>query len=319
MTETTETTTATYRSKPGGGPADPAVRRFVFLAITAGLLVTVALFGREEMGRWHEAAAINAFADRRFEDSIQSANKALAWDPENDDMVTLRAQARMQNGDLEGCLEDLDAMIAAAAKNDADEGRDEQDIQLLSEKARVAQRMDDHQLVQSIWTSIVDFRAEEYRKRDDHDSRLAYSWALNNRAYMIAQAFSATGDAAFDVAEAMEQSRLSIELRKVDDDPVLLDTYGYLLLLNDRPDEAFEKLDLAVKLTTKEQDAKRAKMASVADQRRIQDILRELDNQYAVILHHRGEAYEALGDSEKAAADIQEAIRRGYNPEAGVW
>ena len=43
------------------------------------------------------------------------------------------------------------------------------------------------------------------------------------------------------------------------------------------------------------------------------------DQQFSVILHHRGEAYAALGEEEKADADIAKAIELGFNPDEGIW
>ena len=118
---------------------------------------------------------------------------------------------------------------------------------------------------------------EEFRKRDDDESRDAYALALNNRAYMAAQAYTATDDReSFDVAEALEQSRKSIELQKVDDDPVTMDTFGYLLLLNGQAEEAVTHLERAVELTQVEQNAQRNRLQRSQDERRSQDILRDV-------------------------------------------
>jgi predicted negative regulator of RcsB-dependent stress response len=60
-------------------------------------------------------------------------------------------------------------------------------------------------------------------------------------------------------------------------------------------------------------------MQQATDQRPYEAELKRLDEQHAVILHHRGEAYQAVGDEEQAQADFSKAKELGYNPEAGVW
>ena len=314
-------TTQTFRSEPGGGPANPAVRRFVLLSILAGLAATGILLGREEISRWYQASAANAYEEKRFDDAITAANKALEWKPGDNDLIALRFSARVGNEDFDGCIFDLNQLIETASADDEESGgRDERDIGLLEQKAQIVQRLGRHTEVLSIWDDILDYRRDEFRKRDDDESRYNCAMALNNRAYMVAQAFSATGDEQqFDVAEALEQSRESIELRGFDDDPVMLDTLGYLLLLNGQAEAAVTHLERAVELTKVEQNAERKRMQEATDQRRYQDVLAAFDNQFAVILHHRGEAYAAVGAQEKSEADIQEALRLGYDPAAGIW
>lgn len=313
-------TTSTYRSEPGGGPADPAVRRFVLLTISGLIIVTIALLGRAEVARWHQASAENAFADQRYEDAIAAANRAIQWDPKNEAMVNLRALARMQNDDLEGSLSDLDELIAAAARDDeAMEGRDERDMQLLRQKANTLQRLERYTEAISILDEILKYRQSEYSKRDDDESRQNYAMALNNLAYTVAQAFTATDDQqTFDVAVALAQSRESLDLLRFDD-PATIDTWGYLLLLNGQAESAVEQLQRAVMLTEEEQAGYRKRLQQVADQRALQMQLLLLDQQLAVILHHRGEAYAAIGETDKSNADIAKAKQLGYDPEKGIW
>ena len=105
-----------FRSEPGGGPTDPAVRRFVLLSILALIVAIVVLFGRAEISRWHQANAQNAFVDQRYEDAVQAANKALEWSPGNEGMIILRAQAKLQNNEFESAIADFEELIAAAAR-----------------------------------------------------------------------------------------------------------------------------------------------------------------------------------------------------------
>lgn len=314
-------TTTTYQSAPGGGPADPSVRRFVFLFLTGLVIVVIALFGRQEMSRWYQAKANNAMEEGRYDDAVAAANLALEWNPENTEVVRLRLLARQRNNDDDGIIEDFDKLLAEASE---DGEKNERDMVLLQQKAAVLHRMKRYTDVLKIWDEIIAYRQEEFRQRDDYDSRYDYAMALNNRAYMLAQAYSATKDRElYDIEQGLEQSRLSLEVRQVDDDSMILDTVGYLLMFNGETDEAVKTLEKALAITKVEHDAIRRKfqkmMPAVQDQRPIQDKLSQLDKDYSIILHHRGEAYRANGEEELAAADIEAALQLGYNPEEGIW
>lgn len=316
--------TETYRAEPGGGPANPKTIQFVALFVLGLIIMIVVLTGRREVARWYDASARNAFADKQYEEAIEAANTALQWEPDNPQLIELRVMARMKNEDFEGCLADCDELLAEAAK---DEVENEADYAPLPFKAAALQRLGRHEETLEVWAKIVAYRKREFELRDDYESRYAYAMSLNNRAYMVAQAYVEAEDeqetAKFDVGEALEEIELALEVRNVPDDAVMLDTHGYLLLLNGKPEEALEILKKAVELTKAENDASRSKLKSII---RVVDepapyeaALKELDQQFAIILHHRGEAFEVMGQPEKAAEDIAEAVRLGYNPDEGIW
>ncbi len=314
-------TTSTYRSDPGGGPADPKATRFVVLFIIGVIVALVLLLGRTEISRWYHAKATNALSEKRYEDAVAAANQALEWDPESETLFELRAFARMQAEDFEGCLADYDEMIAKAAEDDV---RNEKDISPLARKASVLHQIGRHAESLAIWDDIIEYRKKEFELRDDYKSRYAYAMSLNNRAYMLGQAYSIAEDREeFDVRGALEQIRLALKVRKLDDDSVMIDTLGYLLLLNEEPEEAVEELEKAVSLTKDEHGALRNRiqreMQTASDQRPLQLALSELDKQFSIILHHRGEAYEAVGEKEKAEKDLSEAKRLGFDPDKGIW
>jgi len=315
------TTSSTYQSEPGGGPADPKATRFVALFVICAIIATVLLLGRAEVSRWYHAKATNSLVERRYEDAVTAANQALEWDPDSEVLLELRAFARMQDEDYEGCIADYDQMIAKAAEDDV---QNEKDISPIARKASVLHQMGRHIESVAILNDIIAYRKREYELRDDYESRYAYAMSLNNRAYMVGQAYSVAEDREqFDIKGALEQIRLGMKVRNLDDDSVMIDTLGYLLLLNEESEEAVKELERAVSLTQSEHAAQRNRivreMKSANDQRPYQDALSQLDKQYSIILHHRGEAYEAVGEQEKAAKDLAEAERLGYNPDKGIW
>lgn len=312
---------STYQSEPGGGPADPKSIRFIVLFCIGAIIATVLLLGRAEVSRWYHAKATNALKERRYEDAVEAVNDALKWDPESEVLREVRAYARLQAEDFEGCIADYDQMIAQAAEDDV---QNEKDIVPLARKASVLHQMGRHTESTEILDDIIDYRKKEFEMRDDDESRYRYALSLNNRAYMVGQAYSIAEDREpFDVREALEQIRLGMKVRKLDDDSVMVDTLGYLLLLNEEPEEAVKELERAVTLTQSEHAARRKKIRSemqvANDQRPYQAALAELDKQYSIILHHRGEAYEAVGEQEKASKDLAQAVRLGYDPEKGIW
>lgn len=320
--------TSAFRSEPGGGPANPNVVRFVTLFFLGALAVIVAVLGRGEVARWHHAAALNALAEQRYEDAAESADKALEWQPENSQLIDLRAYVKMESGDFEGCLADFDEQLALAAEDGV---TDERDILLLTQKAQALHQLRRFPELLKIWDSIISFRKEEFRLRDDFNSRSEYAQALNNRAYMVAQAASiAESDEVsetYDLSKALNEIRLAIDLQNSgeddSEDAMLIDTLGYLLLMDNQNAEAIQVLERATELTEAENKVQRvliqSKMQSATDQRPFQDRLRLLNEQYAVILHHRGEAYLANNELDKATADFQKAKQLGYDPENGVW
>ena len=284
-----------------------------------GLVAFGLVIGRSEISRWYFAAARNALVDQQYDEAIESANKGLGWEPEYTDLIQLRANAHRAKGDMDACLRDYDRVIEIASKDDP---YSELVIAMKTRKTSLLQRMDRTSDAIAIWDEIVEYRAAQFRLRDDVKSQYAYAMSLNNRAYVEAQGY-ASGDEEIDIAKSLRDIKTAIEVRGIEDDPVMIDTLGYLELLNGNHDEALHHLEMAVQLAKQFNAVKKneiqQEMQSATDQRFLQDSLKELDQNYSVILHHRGEAYEAVGDLEKAEADIEQAEKLGYDPEEGIW
>lgn len=303
---------STFRSAPMGAERIKPPIWLISCIFLVGLALFVALIGRHEVARWHFASADNALVDGRYEDAISDANVGLKWDPNYHDLIELRARARIENADFAAALEDYDELLAIAAK---DEVVNESDMRALSARAGVLQQMRRFEEAGEAMDQVVAFRADEYHQRDDSESKQAYAWSLNNRAYMQAQAQRKLDEALHDIQLAIESYP-----RK---EHAMLDTLGYVQLLAGQPEQALETLNEALTLAatdrTYQTNQLKRMMQQVVDQRPLERQLERIDENYSILLHHRGEAYLANGNEELGNADIEEARRLGYNPEKGIW
>lgn len=289
------------------------------LTLLVGGTFLVLMAGRQEVARWYFAATMNAVEDERFADAIDTATQGLEWDPEYVPLIEMRAEASLPIEDFASALSDYERIRELAA---TDESFNEADIAPLVGKATVLQRMNRFSESIAMWDKVVDFREEQYRLRDDSESRQAYAMALNNRAYTEAQA-GTRGVTGIDLQKSLADARLAVSLRRRTVDPVMVDTLGYLLLLNRRNEEALAQLENAVVHTRLEHEVIMERYRRRTQDRHSPDALarlaRQLDQQLSVIVHHRAEAYAALGARERASADIEEATRLGYRVEDGIW
>lgn len=312
---------STYQSESAHEPQSNDQRPvWVFSLLFLLSLIAFLLFtGRKEIARWYVASARNAIQDERYEEAVSAANNGLKWNPDYTDLFEIRAMANLKLKNYEACLEDYDRMLEVAASDGVE---NEADMGPRMTKASVLQLMNRYDDAIAVWDEIVKYRKEQYRLRDDSESQYAYALSLNNRAYTEAQAWTLEEDSV-DIKESLDDIQLAMEIRGDVDDPVMIDTLGYLMLLNGDHEEALQQLELAVELTEKENEALKTRflneMQHVVDQRPYQDALERIDQQFSVILHHRGEAYAALGEEEKADADIAKAIELGFNPDEGIW
>ena len=285
----------------------------IILALIVGGTALAITWGPREMARWYLAAARNAHEDLQYEDALKAANKGLEWHAQSPLLLRARAALRYELGDMQGSLEDYGQAIELAATPTA---MNEADAQLLVGRAQTLQRLDRYQEAIDDWTKVVEFRREQYEQNNDAASQYNYAITLNNRAYT-------QGQGGIDIEGALKDIDRAIELRGTEDDPVLIDTLGYLLLLDGQHERALYHLETAVALAKVQDDEEREKlkerMQQVVDQRRFELRLKTLDEQYSVILHHRGEAYQATGELEKAKSDFAEAEILGYNPAEGIW
>lgn len=310
---------STFQAEPNPAAQTPMPKWLLPLIFIGGLVGFVLIVGRTEVARWHYASTVNALADERYDDAIESANNGLKWNPEYTELIALRATSHREQKDYAACLIDYDRMIAIESKKDPNS---DAVYGLYGEKNYALQQLDRFDEAIANWDKVVEYRAEQYRLRDDASSQRKYAMSLNNRSYMEAQAH-VKGNDKIDIKKSLADIEKAIEIRGVADDPVMVDTLGYLYLLNEKHEDALYQMTMAVQLTELGNKVRRKgiqeKMATVVDQRPYQSMMKQLDEQFSILLHHRGEVYEAMGETEKAEADIKRALELGYNPEEGIW
>ena len=307
-----------YQAPPGKAPRNPMPKWWLTSVILGGLFAFLLVVGRAEISRWYCASAQNALKDGLYEDAITAANNGLSWDPDYVRLMSIRASANNKLKKFEDAIADYDQLIELALKDDP---FGESVLQAKASKASALQQLDRYDGAIEILSEIVEFREDDYHMRNDSKSQYAYALALNNRAYIQALAHVKETDD-IDIEQALADIEQATDLRGADD-PIMVDTLGYLQLLNGKHEEAFYHLDQATKMTEESNSRLkievREEMHRAVDQRPYEDLIRQLDEQLAVILHHRGEAHQALGDDEKAKSDIDRAVELGFNPEEGVW
>ncbi len=96
-------------------------------------------------------------------------------------------------------------------------------------------------------------------------------------------------------------------IRMVRPNAALIDTRGYLYHLLGRQDDALKDLNLAIAMTM----AGRSHVRSP-------DMEQKLNEDLAVMHHHRSLVYQVQGKTKEAEADMQLAKELGYDPDAGV-
>ncbi|MCA9218258.1 MAG: hypothetical protein KDB27_34555 [Planctomycetales bacterium] len=127
---------------------------------------------------------------------------------------------------------------------------------------------------------------------DFRDLQLAS--ALNSRAYS-----RALGEFELDLALKDIETALNI----MPNEPSLLDTHAYLLYLTGAPEKALPILDDCI--------------SRLESQFKDQESRVYIESR-AVMLHHRGLVYKAMGKELAAQADLEEAEKLGFSPERGV-
>ena len=311
---------ATYQAEPLREGTEQRHPKWLIAAIMIATAVAfVLIVGRQEISRWHFASAKNAIEDARYADAVVAANKGLKWNPDYAELIAIRATAHFKQDDFEACLVDYDQMIELAAKDGV---TNQADIGPKALKANTLQRLDRFEEAILLLSEIVAFREDQFQQREDAESMAELAMALNNRSYIEAQAH-VVGVEGIDIAKTLEDIQHAVTLLRNPEDPVVLDTLGYVQLINGLSEEALETLVKAVRLTELGNQRFREQltnqMQQVVDQRPFYEAFEQLDQQYSIILYHRGEAHDAVGNEKEATADKIRAKELGYSRENGVW
>ncbi len=269
-------------------------------------------FGRHFVAQWFVSRAERYYDINNLQAALVDLDRAIDWepDPAHDwKAYYVRAIIRDEQQNLPDSLDDFNQVISALA-DPAQSPDDEASVCLgksyrrrswiLARLGRNAEAIEDA-------TKAVELAADDQEEEQT---------TLNHRAYVRALA-----------GVELEQGLQDIEraLAGNPHEPAFIDTRGYLLFRLGRYDAALIDLNNAIDAT----DQRRQMFAPNWDQRIVgqrhrafvdpSDSLRRLDEDLAVMYHHRGEVYEKLGQHDKAKADMSRAERLGFNRAKGVF
>lgn len=280
-----------------------------FLAVLVGVLSQSPLAGfvKEKLA---ERLIERAREKERLGDlrgALADLSGAATWSPDNATVLELRAQLKLTMRDVEGSLEDCNALVKL----------DRRYAPAYIVRSAALQRLDRHR-------EAIDDLTEAIRLSDSRDAL-----PRNNRAYARAVAGIDLPEALDDVEQAiaivdedLAHERLALRRYSFIKIPQLksqkaayLDTRGYIYFLQGRPDDALADLKEAIQL----ENEFRAFVLEQAPAKFQPYWERRLNQGLAVMHHHRGQVYEKLGRQDESRSDLDLATQLGYNPAEGVF
>jgi tetratricopeptide (TPR) repeat protein len=274
------------------GPSRAKRRVMVVLILIVALLAVVPwakTAGQAMLASWWAKQAQDKFEDRDYLGAVEDSTRALnikGEDPissENAGLLYMRAQARLELNDIEGSLRDFDRLVQAKFKDPA------LMPYVYYGRAWANCRAGRHKLAIDDSTQAIQYTGRETPV------------LLNLRAYI-----RALGNVDQKELEAGLDD-IQRALSMVRPNAALIDTRGYLYHLLGRQEEALKDLNRAIAMT-------------MVDQSRVRSSIMEekLNEDLAVMHHHRSLVYQAQGKTQEAEADMKLAKELGYDPEAGV-
>jgi predicted Zn-dependent protease len=277
----------------------PRIRFVLRMAIIAGLGVALwyhfdlGAKGRNVVGRHFAESALQHYKRKDFPGALAEAEKAVAWSPNDTQLRLIRGEMRRLNKDYQGCL--ADAEEVARQKPDDVYAADlrRQMYHFLHEHRKAAEAATEA-LTKGIGPRAV---------------------ILNDRAYA-----RAVGD--FELDEALADIDEAIKL-SANDNASFIDTRAYVLFRMQRYAEALKELDRAIMLT-EEVHKQIEDLVGRGNRRRREDLaeiskLKSIEENLAVMYHHRAEIYEKQKKPTEAKRDFEAAAELGFNPAEGVY
>lgn len=276
-----------------GGRRPGRVKRWVVIVVALGLLLPAVVvpelvpFAKQAVVRWSLERAFACEARDDVAGAVRELGRAVAWHGDDALLLAARATLRLESGDQPGAAVDADRAVALAPAR-IEPYRVRAIVHVC--RGRPAEALADVAMV-------VELAGEENAE------------AVNLRAYV-------RGLVGREIPEALADIERVIEVMQ-DPSPEVLDTRGFLRHLAGRQQEAMVDLEEAIVLT----QLRRQQMMAVSgrmDRLELLQRMRTLDHSLAVMLHHRGLVFEAVGDVERAQADFEVARRKGFAPERGI-
>jgi tetratricopeptide (TPR) repeat protein len=208
-------------AEPGAQPDRRAIRlRIIWLMALAIVGAFVGLQIPRELGRWELASAIMARKSGEREAAYEKLNSAIAWFPDNAELLLQRAEWRLADGKREEALADADRMLELSGTS-----------------------LESLQLHSQFLQNAGEFRraVDDWKKIDELSQRLGNpnrATALNGLAYAQALAKVDLGAALTHVNEALETAP---------NESAILDTRGFILHQQGQDENALEDMDRSVK------------------------------------------------------------------------
>lgn len=288
-----------------------------FVLLIGGLLYELPLADGIPNGlkAWLANRSLQAARNKHARGDVQGAladiDRATKLFPDHPVVRNMRGHFRLEANDVQGSLDDFNEVV----------------------------RLIPNQAAGYLGRSVALQRLERYREAiDDLTKAIELSpgndpTPRNNRAYARALAGIELDEAMVDVQQAIDS--VDIEIREAAAQSVqltgaaakyflaeqkfqkaaYLDTRGYIYFLKNDYQPALVDVDEAIQLSLEwqqialphEKEAERAALAQ------------RLDHELSVMYHHRGQVLEKLGRMEEAQADLDHAVKLGYNPALGVF
>jgi tetratricopeptide (TPR) repeat protein len=269
----------------------------VLVVLGAGILYYVV---PREIARWQMAAAMAAAADGDFELAIFKADKAIHSHPNSATLYAQRANIRRQMEDFQAAEQDLDKALDVSPSVP----------EFYYHRAIVRQRLSKHEAAVRDLDRYIELVTNE--PLDSKKARERYADGLNSRAYV-----RAIGN--LEITEGLSDIEKAFLVLGSEDSAALLDTRGYLLYLDGQYSRAKVDLEKAVGIASAElrQFPESAK-GYFTDKQATAD-RKTLEQNLAVMLHHRGLVYKELQQHQAAEADLKQAKELGYDPAKGIF
>lgn len=329
---------ATFEHPSGTPPAN----RGRFLRVAAVLLIVVVavgglakLAGPKIVSHVCTRLGIEACNKNEFASAKKYLDIAIWMDPKHRKAYEYRCIANSQTGYVREALSDLEKVMRHSSINRPSLYGQRTD--LLTRLAFIEpDRAAEHhrRAIEDAERSISLVGRADENSSDNH--QLRYAQVLNLRAYARANAGVELDQALTDANQALTIMERFVGSTKPEDldvghmNPTLLsllhaqmcylDTRGYILRQLNRHDDALADLDLGIAIVEAGQPA----MMQFVRRAGLGRAERDRENErwqsaLAVLMYHRGQLKEAMGQTREAADDFQRAAELGYDPRLGVY
>ncbi|MGC3971981.1 MAG: hypothetical protein QM775_32960 [Pirellulales bacterium] len=246
----------------------------------------------DKIGLYFGQEALNLYDRRDLPRALVAADRAVRWSPKNAKLLEIRCKLKFANMEFDAALADAETAL---------------ELKPIDLRLHGIRRTLLHYLQRHHETAVA---ATELLQKKLGD-RIGL---LNDRAYSRALG-------GFELLEALDD--MNEVLAKEPKNASYIDTRGYVRLKLGKFDEAMEDLEKAISIVMKQRDEVEEFAVRQNPRgefgRMYQSQMQTFDHNLAVMLHHRGEVYEKLGEQRKAEADFRAAERYGYSVEEGVY